>query len=919
METDNAFAALDGAAEGTTSQSIPSRRVNMNAPKSKPPPIFINGVDINDTINKLTTEGIDKNLFTTYVNKTNLNIISKNHETYDKIKVCFKNKVEFYTYTKKEDKPITILLKNIAGIFTEQLIQSEINYLNLLQVKLIKVKKLPMKSEQEKKHFIVQITPDSLLKNLVQVRRLCCQKIKWEKLRKPKIIQCTRCQRVGHSASTCDMFYRCVKCSENHAKGECKITKEDDKTKLTCANCGQKGHPANYQGCPYLKIANQERQHSLNKFQRPRNTNRPPVDRFIQPGLLYTIAIRNNIKHEVISHPSSVNNSTIEFTIIKLLSSEDQNGKTFIVSIYATPDNKKTVDYDSDHRALLFTVQLRSTIQLKQVIKKFNFKATNWSQFSKFLAKNCNPSPPDDRNLSNTEIDYLVETTTKSIREAIVSTVPQFKKQDSIFKYLNSRIKKLQNNKSSLITKLHILQRQHQSHLHQQEIQNIKQMIKLIKEELRKEFSKSITCYWSNQLRQVNHRDPNAFFPKINRMLRPKQNIEIANQIIKSDSDLITNKTVQMNNAFSDPITSTTTITNPIDKLNVIGKHYQKINSPRYLNIGTSLKNIIDHTVNNMKKKLENSEKTGTSRGSSADRFGKAFADDFIAYLIGTNPRKQIADFQLQTEHPDTKELINVPHKNEVKYLGFHFDYLMKLNSHVIKQLDKAKKAFQANSRIFYSKHLYPKAKIICYQLLIRPILTYGSPVWWNINAATMEKMRAFERKCLRACCSQYRSRESNFKKFISNKQLYDLANIPRIDNFIIKLNRDYFCNLRDIENSDLKLINDMDPIKGEKYNSSGYIFPNMFIHYDRLDLIQNHNNIPIVYHYTRRSNDKRINYTADCFTNKRHNFNYSTDIPLRDQLDFTRLNDKYWWLAEETPHRKHLRKRLKTGWTAIY
>ncbi|CAD6216157.1 GSCOCG00004376001-RA-CDS, partial [Cotesia congregata] len=300
------------------------------------------------------------------------------------------------------------------------------------------------------------------------------------------------------------------------------------------------------------------------------------------------IAIRNNIKHEVISHPSSVNNSTIEFTIIKLLSSEDQNGKTFIVSIYATPDNKKvfidelnnlfiklnlsnpnnsfiiagdlnsrridwgdsstnergkylirwekelapryqtkifatngpsytpnnsyldccitnlticdltnnkiqTVDYDSDHRALLFTVQLRSTIQLKQVIKKFNFKATNWSQFSKFLAKNCNPSPPDDRNLSNTEIDYLVETTTKSIREAIVSTVPQFKKQDK---------------------------------------------------ELRKEFSKSITCYWSNQLRQVNHRDPNAFFPKINRMLRPKQNIEIANQIIKSDSDLITNKTI---------------------------------------------------------------------------------------------------------------------------------------------------------------------------------------------------------------------------------------------------------------------------------------------------------------------------------------------------------------------------------------
>lgn len=65
--------------------------------------------------------------------------------------------------------------------------------------------------------------------------------------------------------------------------------------------------------------------------------------------------------------------------------------------------------------------------------------------------------------------------------------------------------------------------------------------------------------------------------------------------------------------------------------------------------------------------------------------------------------------------------------------------------------------------------------------------------------------------------------------------------------------------------------------------------------------------------------NDKRINYTAECFKNKRHDFNYSTAIPLRDQLDFTRLNDKYWWLTEESPRKKHVKKRSKAGWTAIY
>lgn len=158
---------------------------------------------------------------------------------------------------------------------------------------------------------------------------------------------------------------------------------------------------------------------------------------------------------------------------------------------------------------------------------------------------------------------------------------------------------------------------------------------------------------------------------------------------------------------------------------------------------------------------------------SETDKHGKAFADDFIAYIIGTNPQKlqedlntllnninrtyqqwnlrinpekcesilfrnsitgtnssrqkKIADFQLSTEHPDTKKLIDIPHKKEVKYLGFHLDHLMKLNLHLDRQLEKAKKAFLANRKIFYSKSLYAKAKIICYQLLIRPIMTY---VW---------------------------------------------------------------------------------------------------------------------------------------------------------------------------------------------
>lgn len=76
-----------------------------------------------------------------------------------------------------------------------------------------------------------------------------------------------------------------------------------------------------------------------------------------------------------------------------------------------------------------------------------------------------------------------------------------------------------------------------------------------------------------------------------------------------------------------------------------------------------------------------------------------------------------------------------IDHKKSVKYLGVQLDYLFRFNLHIQTQLEKAKKSFKAYSRIFYNKILTPKAKIICYLLLIRLLITYASPIWWNMSA----------------------------------------------------------------------------------------------------------------------------------------------------------------------------------------
>lgn len=86
-------------------------------------------------------------------------------------------------------------------------------------------------------------------------------------------------------------------------------------------------------------------------------------------------------------------------------------------------------------------------------------------------------------------------------------------------------------------------------------------------------------------------------------------------------------------------------------------------------------------------------------------------------------------NFQINITIPGTNIKEAVPHKKVVKYLGVQIDYLLRENKHIDTQLAKVRAAFKANSSIFYNKHLTNRAKTILYTLLIRPIITYASPI----------------------------------------------------------------------------------------------------------------------------------------------------------------------------------------------
>lgn len=254
--------------------------------------------------------------------------------------------------------------------------------------------------------------------------------------------------------------------------------------------------------------------------------------------------------------------------------------------------------------------------------------------------------------------------------------------------------------------------------------------------------------------------------------------------------------------------------------------------------------------------------------------------------------------------------ITDIPNKDLVKYLGVHFDYLIRMNKHHSIQLEKAKKAFRANSRIFYNRHLEPKAKIICYQLLIRPIIAYAAPIWWNTGPTVMEHYRKFERSCLRACLGMYRTAESDYKLRVDNTTIYNQANIPRFDLFTLMLTRNYFSSLYSIDNDALKALKVTNNTAVMRMAKSNYSPPELFTNLDRLGCIQDENNIPIIYHIQRHCARKAI--WTDIANIPKEKWVYSTALSDKDRSNLDRLSEAYTWLQGDAKHMDEIRKRAR-------
>ena len=238
--------------------------------KLRPPAINVHNVQIKKIIETLNVK-VDTNCYYIKTSHDNNHVIypdnTVNHtKIIDALKLA---QIQFFTYTPKNLQKKHLVLKGLNNDFNHDEVLTEINKLNLTNITIEKIEKMKINTSRRNNsdvtvnNFIIHLSNDSNIQQLTSVRKLLNQIIRWEPLRKKKIFQCYRCQRVGHASINCSLPARCVKCGSAHAKGECTLKEKINKD-VKCANCGEVGHPASYRGCSYLKhVENQYNQARL--------------------------------------------------------------------------------------------------------------------------------------------------------------------------------------------------------------------------------------------------------------------------------------------------------------------------------------------------------------------------------------------------------------------------------------------------------------------------------------------------------------------------------------------------------------------------------------------------------------------------------------------------------------------------------
>lgn len=199
------------------------------------PPIKAYNIDVKTLNNSLKGKIGSDNYYIHNLNRNVSNIITTNNESYNDVKNILKDlNKQYFTYTPKDLKPLTLILGGIHRNYNIEEVTAELKSLKF-KSESTRITTIKVCSQQKKflhevnPQYIVQFSPTSIPTDIKQITHILHQKVYWTLPKSNGLPQCYRCQRYGHTATNCEMAFRCVKCSKDHGPKLCPLNEKKNK------------------------------------------------------------------------------------------------------------------------------------------------------------------------------------------------------------------------------------------------------------------------------------------------------------------------------------------------------------------------------------------------------------------------------------------------------------------------------------------------------------------------------------------------------------------------------------------------------------------------------------------------------------------------------------------------------------------
>ncbi|GFS63182.1 RNA-directed DNA polymerase from mobile element jockey [Trichonephila clavipes] len=156
---------------------------------------------------------------------------------------------------------------------------------------------------------------------------------------------------------------------------------------------------------------------------------------------------------------------------------------------------------------------------------------------------------------------------------------------------------------------------------------------------------------------------------------------------------------------------------------------------------------------------------------------------------------------------PPTLYSAHLRWSQSTKYLGLTLDKKKKLTwkQHIIQTRDKFRKALRALlSLIGRNSELNMYNKLLLYTAVLRPILTFGSPVWGYAADSNIKILEVAQNSLIRNIVKADR--------YTRNSKIYEGIKILPIKNYIQKLAISFYNDLPNINNDNVTMLNNYIP-----------------------------------------------------------------------------------------------------------